>query len=165
MSVSENAPAPKPALALFQPDIPQNLGTLLRFCACLDIEAHVIEPCGFLFDDKRMHRAGMDYMAHSRLIRHSGWTKFQEMQNRQNRRAVLLTTHGSVNYTDFEFKNSDILIAGSESKGAPDYVHEAVSARIRVPMKQGLRSLNIATACAMILGEALRQTDNFPKGA
>ena len=149
-------------LALFEPDIPQNTGTLLRLAACLGVRVDVIEPCGFVWGGKHMRRAGMDYLDHVDVERHMNWQTFREAPSQ--RRCVLLTTKAANPYTEFNFLPGDTLLLGSESAGVPDYVHESVEARITVPMRAGQRSLNLATAAAMVLGEALRQTDSFPKG-
>ena len=149
-------------LALFQPDIPQNTGTLLRTCACLNVGADIIEPCGFVFSDRHLKRSGMDYLDLASVTRHVSWDVFRQCrQVQEGRRLVLLTTKGAVSYTDFAFQPSDVLLLGSESAGVPDDVHAAVDARITIPMAPGARSLNIAVAAAMVLGEALRQTDGL----
>ncbi len=147
-------------LALYEPDIPQNTGTLMRLCACLNIPLDIIEPCGFLLTDKNLKRAGMDYLEHLRLARHASWRAFQETN--PSARRVLLTTKAAQSFVDFRFQKDDILIAGRESAGVPDEVHEAVGARLVVPMVKGVRSLNVAVATAMVLSEALRQTGMFP---
>jgi tRNA (cytidine/uridine-2'-O-)-methyltransferase len=151
------------ALALYQPDIPQNAGTIMRLCACLGVEVHVIEPAGFDLSDRTLRRAGMDYLEHVRLMRHLSWQDFEEWRRQQGRRLVLLTTAADQTYTDFAYTDGDMLALGRESAGVPDAVHAATDARIRIPMIAGLRSLNVATAAAMVLGEALRQTDGFPE--
>ncbi len=143
-------------LVLFQPDIAQNVGALMRLCACLDIHLHVVEPCGFPWNRRKIQQAGMDYIDHVALTRHDSWEAFT--QTVQNGRLILMTTKGAQPYTDFTFEDGDYLIAGSESSGAPDYVHDRSDARLLIPMHGTMRSLNIATACAMIAGEALRQT-------
>ncbi len=144
------------SIALFQPDIPQNLGALMRLAACLDIGLEIIEPCGFVWDDARMKRAGMDYIEHARAVRHASWGLFQASLGA--RRLILMTTHAPQSYIDFSFKEDDILLAGRESAGAPAEVHEAAAHKIGIPMAAGTRSLNIVNATAMIAGEALRQT-------
>lgn len=149
-------------LALYEPDIPQNTGTLMRLAACLAVPLDIIEPCGFLLSDKNLKRAGMDYTDNLDLTRHLDWTSFQNAQ--QGRRIVLLTTKTDLCYTDFAFRPDDVLLAGRESAGVPDSVHDACTARVTVPMAAGLRSLNVAVAAAMVLGEALRQTDLLGKG-
>lgn len=147
-------------LALFEPDIPQNTGTILRLAACFGLGVDIIEPCGFVFSDRRMKRAGMDYIDAVQLIRHNSWADFEA--GRENTRLVLLTTKTDMAYCDFEFNAGDTLLLGRESAGVPDHVHQAADAQITIPMTPEMRSLNIATAAAMVLGEALRQTDEFP---
>lgn len=147
-------------LALFQPDIPQNTGTLMRLCAGLGVPMDIIEPCGFLLTDKNLKRAGMDYLEHLDLTRHADWAGF--CATTENKRIILLTTKGAETYTGFSFRPDDILLLGRESSGVPDDVHAAVQARLVIPMAPGLRSLNVAVAAAMVLGEALRQTEAFP---
>ncbi|MCW9040960.1 MAG: tRNA (cytidine(34)-2'-O)-methyltransferase [Rhodospirillales bacterium] len=149
-------------LVLYQPDIPQNTGTLLRTAACLNVPVDIIEPCGFLLDDRRLRRAGMDYLDGVELTRHTSWGAFDEV--RGAKRLVLLTVRASVHHTDFAFRPDDWLMAGSESAGVPDDVHDAADARIKVPMAEGVRSFNVAIAAAMVLSEALRQTNGFPAG-
>jgi tRNA (cytidine/uridine-2'-O-)-methyltransferase len=148
-------------LALFEPDIPQNAGALLRLAACLGVAADVIEPCGFLWSDRHLKRAGMDYLDHVEVARHASWTRF--MAARQQGRLVLLTTQGPTQYHRFAFRADDILLLGRESAGVPAAVHAAADARLRVPMRQGMRSLNVALAAALVLGEALRQTGQWPE--
>ena len=149
-------------LALFQPDIPQNAGTLLRFAACMGLAVDIIEPCGFLFDDRHLRRAGMDYLDDVALTRHVSWDRFAETVAMQQARLVLLTTQGSIAYVDYTFDSKDILLLGRESAGVPPEVHEAADARLFVPMADGMRSLNVAVAGAMVAGEALRQTGLLP---
>ena len=153
-------------LALFEPDIPQNTGAILRLAACLGVGVDIIEPCGFVFTDARLKRAGMDYLDAVSITRHSSWAKFTESRDAGRLsgnagRLVLLTTAANVAYTDFVFDALDTLIVGRESAGAPQEVHEAADARIKVPMGDAMRSLNVALASAMVLGEALRQTGRF----
>lgn len=151
--------APHPMrLVLFQPDIPQNCGTLLRLAACLDLAVDVIEPCGFVWDDRRLRRAGMDYLADVALARHASW---QAYRDQAKGRLILLTTKAEQRYPDFAFRRDDNLIVGRESAGVPDEVHEAASERLRIPMRPGLRSINVALAASMVLGEAMRQTGSF----
>lgn len=151
-----------PSLVLYQPDIPQNAGAMLRLCACLAVEAHVIEPAGFDISDRALKRAGMDYLAHIAPVRHLGWGDFEAWRKREGRRLVLLTTKSARPYVEFMFAPGDLLMVGRESAGVPDAVHDAADARLLIPMAPGLRSLNVATAAAMVLGEALRQTGGFP---
>ncbi|PHS74309.1 MAG: tRNA methyltransferase [Rhodospirillaceae bacterium] len=151
-------------LALYQPEIPQNTGTLLRTAACLTVDVDIIEPCGFVFSDKHLKRAGMDYLDLAKVERLNDWAAFQELrQNQEGRRLVLLTTKGAVPYTDFQFQENDVLLLGNEGSGVPEAVHNTVDARIIVPMSPDARSLNVAVAASMVLGEALRQTKTFPK--
>lgn len=151
-------------LALFEPDIPGNAGTLLRTAACLGLPVDVIEPAGFLLTDRRLRRAGMDYLDRVALARHASWDAFLDTWNsgRETGRLVLLTTRGDTAYSDFRFERQDALVVGRETGGVPEEVHQAVDARLRVPMAPGMRSLNVAVAAAMVMGEALRQTGAFP---
>lgn len=142
-------------LALYEPDIPQNTGTMMRLCACLGVPMDIIEPCGFILNDKNLRRAGMDYLSFLDLQRHASWESFHAQKQG---RLVLLTTKSSQSYLDFTFQPGDILIAGRESAGVPDDVHTACDSRITIPMATGARSINVALSCAMVLGEALRQT-------
>lgn len=150
------------SLALYQPDIPQNAGTIMRLAACLGIDLHVIEPAGFDLSDRALKRAGMDYLAHVRLFRHHGFGEFQTWQARSGGRLILATTKGTTPYIGFRFMAGDMVMVGRESAGVPEDVHRAAEAEVIVPMAAGLRSLNVATAAAMIVGEALRQTGGFP---
>jgi tRNA (cytidine/uridine-2'-O-)-methyltransferase len=144
-------------LALFEPDIPQNAGAMLRLGACLGVAVDVIEPCGFLWSDRHLRRAGMDYLEGVDLTRHVSWSRFRAAQQAAGGRLVLLTTKGSLPYTEFSFRPGDTLLVGRESAGVPAPVHAAADARLLIPMRPGLRSLNVALAAAMVLGEALRQ--------
>ncbi len=155
-------PAPRVALALYQPDIPQNTGNMLRLAACLGVPVHLIEPAGFDLSDRAIRRAGMDYLGHVEILRHIDWRRFADARMASGQRLVLLTTRGATPYTDFAFAAGDILMLGRESAGVPDEVHAAADARLVVPMRAGLRSINVATTAAMVLGEALRQTGGFP---
>ena len=147
-------------LALYEPDIPQNTGTIMRLCACLGLGLDLIGPLGFTLTDRKLARAGMDYLDRLDLARHDTWGLFSAAAGGAGRRLVLLTTRAETAYTDFAFGPDDILIAGSESAGVPDAVHDAVAARITVPMVAGMRSLNVAVAVAMVTGEALRQVSD-----
>ncbi len=149
-------------LAIFQPDIPQNTGTLLRLAACMGIGVDIIEPCGFVLDDKRMRRAGMDYLHRVDLIRHNSWTSFQEEKQKQGGRLILLSTKAAHMYTQFTYKPDDTLLLGRESEGVPQEVHDSADERLLIPMAKGMRSLNVAVSGAMVLGEGLRQTGGFP---
>ncbi|MGB0632413.1 MAG: tRNA (cytidine(34)-2'-O)-methyltransferase [Alphaproteobacteria bacterium] len=146
-------------IALYQPDIPQNAGAVLRLAACLQVPVDVIEPCGFVLDDRRLKRVAMDYGAQANVERHASWQHWKSV--REGERMILLTTMGTTRYTDFEFDPSDILLLGRESAGVPADVHEAADGRLIVPMAPGARSLNVVTAAAMVLGEAMRQTGGF----
>jgi tRNA (cytidine/uridine-2'-O-)-methyltransferase len=145
-------------IALFQPDIPQNTGTILRLCACLDVEAHIIEPAGFPVSDRHFRRSGMDYLDQVRIVRHISWADFEVWRRQAALRLLLLTTKASRSYLDCHYSADDILLLGRESAGVPDAVAEAADERLAIPMRPGMRSLNIAMAAAMALGEALRQT-------
>ena len=149
-------------LALYEPDIPQNAGAMLRLAACLDVDVDIIEPCGFIFDDRRLRRAGMDYAARARVTRHRSWAAY--LAGRGAGRLLLLTTQGDLPYTSFRFAPDDTLLVGRESAGVPEEVHRAADARLVIPMAPGTRSLNVAQAAAMALGEALRQTGAFAGG-
>jgi tRNA (cytidine/uridine-2'-O-)-methyltransferase len=144
-------------VALFQPDIPQNTGTILRLAACLGIEAHIIEPAGFPTTDRLFRRAGMDYLDSAAIVRHASWRAFEVWRRGTRTRLVLLTTHASLCYLDHQFHEGEILLLGRESSGAPEEVHRAADTRLAVPMQPGMRSLNVAVAAAMVIGEALRQ--------
>lgn len=145
-----------PRLALYQPDIPQNAGTLMRLGACTGVGLDIIEPCGFILDDKRMKRSVMDYADHADVTQHVNWTAFQAQRRG---RLVLLTTRAAVPYTQVAYQPDDILLLGRESAGVPEDVHDAADLRVLIPMRPGTRSLNVAIAAAMVLGEVLRQVD------
>lgn len=152
-------------LALFQPDIPQNTGTLLRLCACLNLQADIIEPCGFIFNEKAMRRAGMDYLDFVSCRRHNSWTDFlsyRAAHPEEYGRLILMTTHGAVSFLNFEFRKNDIILMGRESAGVPECVHQTADARLLIPMDKKARSINMAVSAAMALTEGLRQTDGFP---
>jgi tRNA (cytidine/uridine-2'-O-)-methyltransferase len=149
-------------LALYQPDIPQNTGTILRMSACLGIAVDIIEPAGFDVSDRNFRRAGLDYLDRLEISRHASWRAFDQWRTAGGWRLVLATTKAAMRYTDFVFATNDILVMGRESAGAPEEVHGAAEARVIVPMRPGLRSLNVAIAAAMLVGEALRQTDSLP---
>lgn len=147
-----------PALALYQPDIPQNAGTMLRLCACLGVEAHIIEPAAFPVSDRAFRRAGMDYLDQLSITRHISFAAFESWRRNAQRRLVLLTTKGAVSYTGIAYRDDDILMVGRESAGVPDMVHDAADLRALIVMRAGMRSLNVAVSAAMVIGEALRQT-------
>ena len=150
------------ALALYQPDIPQNCGTMLRLCACLGVEASIIEPAGFPVSDRHFRRSGMDYLDAVNVTRHVSWRAFEDWRAPTGRRLILLSTSAALPFTDFAFAPDDILMVGRESAGAPPDVHEAADARILIPIRPSMRSLNVAVCAAMALGEALRQTGLYP---
>ena len=145
-------------LALFQPDIPQNTGTILRLCACLDVRAHIIGPAGFAVSDRTFRRAGMDYLDQVTWMRHDSWTRFEQWRRGQGCRLLLFTTKAADSYLDFRYAASDILLFGRETAGVTDEVAAAADVRLKIPMKPALRSLNVAMAAAMVAGEVLRQT-------
>ncbi|MFZ5780684.1 MAG: tRNA (cytidine(34)-2'-O)-methyltransferase [Pseudomonadota bacterium] len=146
-------------MALFEPDIPQNLGAFIRLSACLGVPLDLIEPCGFPVDDRRIRRAAMDYIDLACLVRHASWTAFR--RDRPAGRLVLLTTRGAIRFPGIAFRSNDILLFGRESAGVPEEVHEAAELRLRIPLQPGARSLNVALAAAMVVSEALRQTSGF----
>jgi len=146
-------------IALYQPDIPQNTGTILRLAACLGVEAHIVEPAGFPISDRAFRRAGMDYLDQVEIIRHASWTAFDAWRRAERLRLVLFTTAAAASYLDHAYRPGDILMFGRESSGVPDAVHQAADARLLVPMRPGLRSINVAMAAAMAIGEAMRQTN------
>jgi len=144
-------------MALHQPDIAQNTGTILRLCACLGIEAHIVEPAGFPTSDRAFRRAGMDYLDHVVVVRHTSWEAFDAFRRRDSLRLVLLTARAQASYLEHAFGADDIVMLGRESAGVPDEVHAAADIRVKIPMRPGLRSLNVAMAAAMVAGEAMRQ--------
>jgi tRNA (cytidine/uridine-2'-O-)-methyltransferase len=148
-------------IALYQPDIAQNTGTILRLCACLGVEAHIIEPAGFPASDRAFRRAGLDYLDQVSIVRHIDWRAFEAWRRDIGARLLLFTTSGAASYLDFGYRNGDLLMFGRESAGVPDDVHGAADARLLIPMREGLRSLNVAISAAMATGEALRQTRGF----
>jgi tRNA (cytidine/uridine-2'-O-)-methyltransferase len=152
-------------LALYQPDIPQNTGTILRLSACLGVEIDLIGPAGFDFSDKSFRRAGLDYLNYAAIARHESFATFEAglASDDPTPRLVLLTTHATETHIGFAFRANDVLLLGRESAGVPEIVHRRADARVRIPMRAGLRSLNIAVAAAIVLGEALRQTGGFPE--
>jgi tRNA (cytidine/uridine-2'-O-)-methyltransferase len=147
-------------IALYQPDIAPNAASIMRMAACFGLRVHVIEPAGFLWSDSTFRRAGMDYLAKADVMRQASWEVFRAAVN--GRRLVLATTSGTLPYTTFRFRPDDVLLMGRESAGVPGDIHAAADARLIIPMRPGLRSLNVAMACAMITGEALRQLRSFP---
>jgi tRNA (cytidine/uridine-2'-O-)-methyltransferase len=149
-------------IALFEPDIPQNTGTILRLAACLGLDAHLIEPAGFPVGERAFRRAGMDYLDQVALTRHPSWPDFDRWRRARALQLVLFTTKAAASYLDHRYGPDDILLFGRESAGVPDHVHEAAEARLRIPMRAGMRSLNVAMTCAMAVGEALRQVGALP---
>ena len=148
-------------IALYEPDIPQNTGTILRLCACLRLEAHIIEPAGFPVTDRAFRRAGMDYLDQVALTRHGSFQAFEDWRGSERLKLVLLTTAAETSYLDHNFRDDQVLLFGRESAGVPEPVHTAADARLRIPIAKGLRSLNVAMAAAVVAGEALRQTAAF----
>ena len=147
-------------IALYQPDIAPNAATIMRMAACFGLRVRIIEPAGFTWTDSTLRRAGMDYLDRVELIRDSSWQTFREQT--AGRRLVLLSTKSTLPYTDFAFAEDDIIMMGRESAGVPGHVHAAADARLLIPMREGLRSINVAMACALVTGEALRQMRMFP---
>ena len=150
-------------IALYEPDIPQNTGTILRLCACLGLEAHIIEPAGFPVTDRAFRRAGMDYLDRVAIIRHGSFQAFEDWRRAERLKLVLLTTAAETSYLDHAFRTDQVLLVGRESAGVPQAVHAAADVRLRIPIAEGLRSLNVAMAVALVAGEALRQTGGFPR--
>lgn len=154
----EQAPRALLRLALFQPEIPGNTGAVMRLCACLGLGLDIIEPCGFLWDDKKMNRSAMDYKELVQPLRHKDWESFLAMsRGNSEKRVILMTTKADTLLYDYAFQPGDILLAGSESSGAPSFVHDSVDARIKIPLQGDARSLNLGTACAIVASEAIRQ--------
>jgi len=151
-------------IALYQPDIPQNAGTILRLCACVGIEAHIIEPAGFPVTDRAFRRAGMDYLDHVTIVRHASFGTFDDWRRGAELRLVLMTTAAEQSYLDHAFSERDVVMFGRESAGVPEAVHRAADVRLRIPIRTGLRSLNVAIATAMVVGEALRQIGRLRSG-
>jgi tRNA (cytidine/uridine-2'-O-)-methyltransferase len=150
-------------IALYEPDIPQNTGTILRTCACLGLEAHIIEPAGFPVTDRAFRRAGMDYLDQVTIVRHADFAGFDAWRRQARLTLVLMTTAAERHYLDHGFADDQIILFGRESAGVPQAVHDAADVRLVIPVREGLRSLNIAVSMAMVAGEALRQTAGFPR--
>lgn len=148
-------------LALYQPDIPQNTGTLLRLCACWGLKMHIIEPLGFVFDEHKMRRSGMDYIEHVEYIRHTNFAAFKDYTLQNQRRIVLSTTKGATLLQNFSFSQNDVILMGRESAGVPEDVHRQADGRIRIPMKPNMRSINMAVSAGVMVGAALLQTQGF----
>jgi tRNA (cytidine/uridine-2'-O-)-methyltransferase len=155
----------RPGIALYQPDIAGNTGTILRYAACLGLGVEIIEPAGFDLSDRNLKRAGMDYLEMAALTRHVDWNAFEDWRRREGRRLVLLSTKAALPYTEFAFDPGDILLFGRESAGVPDHVHDAADARLTIPMVTGARSINLALSVAMVAGEAIRQLSPPPADA
>ncbi|WP_271169585.1 tRNA (cytidine(34)-2'-O)-methyltransferase [Hansschlegelia plantiphila] len=149
-------------LALYQPDIPQNAGTLLRLAACLGVTVDIIEPAGFPVSDRAFRRAGLDYLDHVEIVRHVSFAAFEAVRRAEGRRLVLLTTQAETSFLDAAYRSDDVLMVGRESAGAPPETHDSADLRVAIPMRPGMRSLNVAVAGAMALAEALRATGGFP---
>jgi tRNA (cytidine/uridine-2'-O-)-methyltransferase len=149
-------------VALYEPDIPQNTGTIMRLGACLGVAVHIVGPAAFPANERAFRRAGLDYLDHVEIRDHVSFGHFQDWLRTENRRLILLTTKAETTHLDFRFNGTDVLLCGRESAGVPDNVHQAADARIKVPMQKDLRSLNVAVSVAIVLGEALRQTEGFP---
>ena len=148
-------------IALFQPDIPQNTGNILRLGACLNIHIDIIEPTGYVFNDKRFKRASMDYIDHVKYKRHLDWESFHHWSKKEKYRLILLTTKTNKKYIDYSYRNNDILLFGQESAGVPKSIHNIVDERLTIPMTNGLRSINLSSAVSLVIGEACRQLQLF----
>mgnify|MGYP005721345825 FL=1 len=148
-----------PKIALFEPDIPQNTAAIIRTCACLGANLEIIEPCGFLLSDKRFKRVVMDYIEEKNIKFHKSFNEF--LKSKENQRIVLMTTKASISYTKFKFEENDTILFGRESSGVPERVHKLIKNRLKIPMKNNKRSLNLATAVAIVLAESLKQTKFF----
>ena len=157
--MTQNSTILAPNIALYEPDIPQNTAAIIRTCACLGAKLEIIEPCGFLLTDKRFKRVVMDYMDFDQIEFYQSSKKFFEAK--KNRRIVLMTTKGSISYTEFKFKSEDTILFGRESAGVPENVHKIIKNRLKIPMNKNARSLNIASSVAIVLAESLRQTGLF----
>ena len=144
-------------IALFEPDIPQNTGNIFRLGACLGIEVDIIEPTGYIFDDKRLKRSSMDYIDHIKYKKHLDWEAFYKWVKENSFRLILLTTKSEKKYTDYQFQHRDILLFGRESAGVPQNIHDCVEEQLTIPMVKNLRSINVSSSVAMVIGEACRQ--------
>ena len=148
-------------IALYQPDIPQNTGNIFRLGACLGVSVDIIEPTGFIFDDKKFKRSAMDYIDHIDYKKHIDWQQFYDWSQEKKYRLILMTTKARQSFYEFEFHSSDILLFGRESAGVPDNIHQIVDYRLTIPMKEGVRSINLSSSVALVLGEGLRQTNSI----
>jgi len=146
------------SVALYQPDIPQNTGSIMRLTACFGVSLHIIEPAGFVIDDKILNRVAMDYINHLDIIKHPSWTEFFRWSKLNSYRIILATTKTDQSYLDINYEVNDILLFGRESSGVPEDIHDQSDTRVKIKMKDGMRSFNVSSSCAIILGEALRQT-------
>jgi len=155
--MTQNSTILRPIIALYEPDIPQNTAAIIRTCACLGAKLEIIEPCGFLLTDKRFKRVVMDYMDHNQIEFYQSSDKFFEAK--KNQRIVLMTTKGSISYTKFKFNSEDTILFGRESAGVPESIHQLIENRLKIPMNNNVRSLNIASSVAIVLAESLRQTE------
>ena len=155
--MTQNPTILRPKIALYEPDIPQNTAAIIRTCACLGVKLEIIEPCGFLLSDKRFKRVVMDYMDWDKISIYQSFEKFFEAK--RNQRIILMTTKASVSYTKFKFEKNDTILFGRESAGVPESVHKLINDRLKIPMNENTRSLNIASSVAIILAESLRQTE------
>lgn len=155
--MTQNSTILRPIIALYEPDIPQNTAAIIRTCACLGAKLEIIEPCGFLLTDKRFKRVVMDYMDNNQIEFYQSSDKFFEAK--KNQRIVLMTTKGSISYTKFKFNSDDTILFGRESAGVPESIHQLIENRLKIPMNNNFRSLNIASSVAIVLAESLRQTE------
>ena len=155
--MTQNSTILRPIIALYEPDIPQNTAAIIRTCACLGAKLEIIEPCGFLLTDRRFKRVVMDYMDHNQIKFYQSSDKFFEAK--KNQRIVLMTTKGSISYTKFKFNSDDTILFGRESAGVPESIHQLIENRLKIPMNNNFRSLNIASSVAIVLAESLRQTE------
>ena len=155
--MTQNSTILRPIIALYEPDIPQNTAAIIRTCACLGAKLEIIEPCGFLLTDKRFKRVVMDYMDHNQIEFYQSSDKFFEAK--KNQRIVLMTTKGSISYNKFKFNSDDTILFGRESAGVPESIHQLTENRLKIPMNNNFRSLNIASSVAIVLAESLRQTE------
>ena len=148
-------------IALYQPDIPQNTGNIFRLGACMGVAVDIIEPTGFVFDDKKFRRSAMDYIDHLEYKKHDDWKHFYKWIKENKFRLILMTTKSEDSLYNFEFRSSDILLFGRESAGVPDNIHQIVDHRLTIPMKDGVRSINLSSSVALVLGEGLRQINKL----
>ena len=155
--MTQNSTDQGPKIALFEPDIPQNTAAIIRTCSCLGAKLEIIEPCGFLFSDKRFKRVVMDYMDEKKIKFYQSFDRF--IESKKNQRIILMTTKASMSYTNFKFEKNDTILFGRESAGVPESVHKIINHRLKIPMKNNMRSLNLATSVGIILAESLKQLE------